>query len=403
MNDKSIVLQSLSGSLEIQDRTYSFDTRAKLRGGGEFDADGKLTSLFPNLLGDFHFRLSEVPFSAIRSIYTPPLTGLSIEYEKLSGEIDVTAQGNSQGKGSIRLKTDSFTFKVNTKSFSQPTLSLFCDFEYENGLPQIAKAIQLDFGKALSYKGRIEFSKDSIKNVSIESMRVDSEDMLALFKPVIPSLDSMKMEGSILIDGQANNFSADWIPATFNLRIKVVDEINLASSGKPISTDINGLTASLTLSADRYGDNLKFSLTGNLLPEQVNLNTKRLFLSSQRVNIFGEFQYSIDNRSVSISKLRFESESGIVEEISGNLRFNEPKVRVNLKFKDWGLTLEQVLTLIDEVPKNMRIKGGNFVLERSLEGTLDKLQSSYRLLLNNLSFDSRTVKIKGLGLLIEFP
>jgi len=401
--DRSLAMQSLSGSVRILDRTLSFDTQSKLRGGGEIDLYGKITSLSPELLGTFRSELTSVPFSAIRGFYTPPLTGASFEYETLSGEVNLIAQGNSRGNGSVRIEAKEFTFKVNTSKFSQPEFSIACDFDYEKGIPQIIKGIRLDFGSAFSYSGRLEFAESGLKNMTIESARIDSEKLLNLLKPVVPSFENVTMKGSIILEGSANNFTSDWLPTSSSIRIKVVDEISLIASGKPISTEILGLTSSINISSNLVGDSLKFRIDGDLLPEQVNLNAKRLFLSSQRVNIFGDFQYIIDAKALSIAKLRFESETGLVEEISGNLRFGEGKTKLDLKFKDWGLTLEQVLALIDEVPKNMRVKGGNFILERSLSGTLDSLKSSYKLILNNLFFDSKTIKIKGLGLLIEFP
>ena len=165
---------------------------------------------------------------------------------------------------------------------------------------------------------------------------------------------------------------------------------------------LEGVTGSINVSTAIHDNEITVKLDGELLPRTIQVSGRRLFLSGNRVGIIGALSYNPLRDSLRIAKLRLESESGLVEEISGTATSVSNEAFVDLRFKDWGLSLQQVLSLV-EIPESMRVSGGIFTLERTMTGKFNELKNTYKVTINGVKFETGKLKIKGVGLLIEFP
>ncbi|GAB4159830.1 MAG: hypothetical protein Kow00107_08180 [Planctomycetota bacterium] len=369
--------------------------------GGDLDLYGNLSTVLPEPLGELRLRLDRIESAQFAPLLMEIFEGTKVDFASVSGSAELSIKGLKSGNGTLNLKVIDLAVVRGETSLAESEALISSDFRYDSGKLTDLRKIQLDVGKLLSFRGSVAFDAGNLSNIVIESTRVSSRQLASLIKRNIKTLGSWDLEGDLLVEGELRDFSEDGLPKRGNLTLSVLDEFSYTLSGVTMPVQVRGMTGRVSVITSLKDGVFLARVDGKLLPQTVMLADKRLFLSSQYVMLGGSLSYERSASILKLERLRFESETGLNEEVTGFVRFG-PSAYVDLKFRDWGLTLEQVMSVV-EVPETLRLSGGVFILERKITGEPANLQSTYKLTVNGISLDTRSVKIKGAGLLIEFP
>ncbi|MFA4986246.1 MAG: hypothetical protein WC712_06660 [Candidatus Brocadiia bacterium] len=399
---REFAAKALSLKASFSGSSVSLETSAQFSDGSRFDITGKLNDVFGETSGRLHCILYDVPQSFLDRVFNPSTIALEFAYEPVNGSIDVSIRGPKEADGSVALHTRMLTVKRNRKDLPGVEVTLSSEFRITDGALEFMRKTHLGLGESFDFEGSIEFAGGIPSKVSIDSLRIDSGFLSRAMAEIEPGSTKWKCDGRLDIRGDLSEFKGSFVPGRLNLSVSVVDEFSLAVTATQFSLLIVGVTGRVTLMGRETDNTRFFSLSGGFLPQGVTVNAKKLFLSGQKVTVSAEMKYSVSLDSLTIDVARLESDSGPREEITGDIRNLTGELNLNLKFRDWGLTLQQVSSLF-EIPPGIKITSGNFILERTLTGTLANLESKYSINVNDLTFETRRVKLEGADILIEFP
>ncbi|MDZ7816112.1 MAG: hypothetical protein U5N86_08990 [Planctomycetota bacterium] len=367
--------------------------------GGRVEVNGALSSFLPQLYGAVTLSVDNVPYEAVRRVYSPRLSGLTLDTKTVSADVQLALRGYDTFSGSVNVELLDFLLDSSHFRYGPSRVVGTATFSVSKASLESLRDVRIELEDLGSASGDIEFADSMPRTMNLRGATVDSAALIMAL-----GLEGKvgDISGKLGIEAQVSRFADGWVPARATVGLKIRDEFDISGGSEELSYVIRGLTGGLNVNLSFRDDVLSAAINGKLLPEVVTLGDKRLFLSAQNIETFGKLSYDGKNATLSVGRLRLESETGLVEEVTGKISKLDGTPVLNLKFKDWGLTLEQVLAVV-EIPEDMKVKGGNFILERFVSGELGALRSEYKITVNNLTVSADKIRLEGAGLLLEFP
>ncbi len=401
LQNNEISFVSLSCETTLLPEETAFDIQGKMLAGGSFDANGKFSILSPFPIGHAGLNFTEIPLVTLRSFLPELLPEWTVECAPIRGTIDATMKGADFVQGSMALATTSFTASNGKIELPKSRLSAQSDFFFEKA-SQIYRRLRLDYEALGSLEGEVSLKNGMLSSVQLEHSRLKPMSCAACLKSIMPEFTSFAFEGDLNIKGELSDFDASSIPKKANIEISIADELAVRHLSPSPLLSITGLTGSVAIVSRISDGNMSLKIDGRLLPLKVEAIGRRLFLSGQRVDLSGNLKIALNGSLALIDRIRVETEGGVVEELTGQITNLHTDPYFDLRFRDWGLTLEQLMSLVD-VPEHMRFSGGVFTVERTIRGVASKLESKYKVTINGVNLDVNDIKVEGAGLILEFP
>ncbi len=364
--------------------------------GGEFDLSLALTNPAA-LAGKLNLSCDGVPFSVLSPLSAHFFPTVSLSGSPFRGEVELSVQGGEPQTCRFSFSTPSLSARGEKFGLGPTRAALSGTARFREGGRISFDEVLADLGALGSLSGSFVLTKDGLASAVLENAVVDSSVLVRCFKPAAAEA-LPEMAGKVRMRGMLQGSPGSEVPQRVSFDLEVVDALSL--SWKELS--IRDTTGKLNVSAASHEGVLVLRLDGALLPRSVSLKGKRLLLSGRQVDVISSVRYDSARDVLEIDKVRFESESGLVEEITGRVVSFLSAPVLALKIKDWGLTLEQVTAMLD-VPPNLRIRGGMFTILRTVEGPWDELKSTYTLTVNGLTVEAKKLKVEGAVLILDFP